>query len=132
MNLNTVRSCSIEGVTSWSMISIIKVMQSNPGFPYRLRDLQDSQNLTRNDMINVRRQIKKVNDSMGTLRFIEPDRTHVVYIDDSVKTEREIEAILASSAALIQINSNLPKKHASPVTNLTHYIYELLNGEKRL
>jgi hypothetical protein len=132
MNVSRVRSESIEGVTSWSMISIIRVMRKNPGFPYRLSDLQKSQGLTRNDMINVRRQIKKVNDSHGTLRFIEPDRTHVVYIDDAVKTEKEIDAILASSAALIHLNVHLPKKHASPVANLTHYIYELINGEKRL
>ncbi|GAA5132717.1 hypothetical protein [Thalassotalea piscium] len=122
------RSDSIKNLTSYGMKCLLETVLQMPAQPCKISDIQKKYKLRRNDMINIRRQILKINQSGGSIRFIEPDRTHIVYIEDCIVSEKEVTAILAAASAMVHLQSNVSnvKKNPTLEKNLSNYIYELI------
>lgn len=99
------RSQRLPKIYTPGMKKIIEEASKAPGLPISLQQFRIKHGFKRNDLINIRRQIEKIISMRGPIRYILPDRTHIVYIDDSVK-ENEISAILAAASAISHLVSD--------------------------
>jgi len=124
INNTQTRAQSIANITSYGMKCILQEIVKEPGQPFGIDDIKTKHRLNRNDIINVRRQINKINKNNGAIRYIEPGRTHIVFIDDSVSSEKEIEGILSSGAAIAHADKINPTFAAKLRKNLSHLIYQ--------
>jgi cytidylate kinase len=68
----------------------------------------------------------QIDSNKGSLRYINPDKSHVVFIEDDVKTEVQISAILAAASALAQLKTTRERLPANINNNLTNCIYQMI------
>ena len=131
MLTNNKCSRSVSNPTSYGMKCVLDAVTKTPGLPLLIADIQHKYNLRRNDMIHIRRQLIKIDHVKGPIRFIEPARKHIVYIDPVITDEKEIVSIMAAASAIIHLNSkikqiNNAEKNAILEKKLSDYIYQLI------
>lgn len=126
------RSEMLNSPFSWGMSCIIKKIKEEPGKAFRLLDFCDNGLLCRNDMINVRRQLSKIDNAKGPIRFLKPNNTHIVFIEDSVKTEKNILALLAVASAKVNLMANNTKLSNEVDAKLSNSMFEIITNTQRL
>jgi hypothetical protein len=122
-----IRSTELNSITSYGMISVINAIKNFPSKPFSLIELAAELKLRRNDIINNRRQLIKISNKKGAIRFIEPDRTHIVFISDDVTEETKVTSILAAASAVVHMNKESGNSRTMPLADLQQFIYEQLS-----
>lgn len=126
-----IRSDRVPKMYTPGMKKMVEEAQKRPGMPVSLAFLRQKYCLKRNDIINIRRQIEKIIQMRGPIRYIEPDRTHVVFISDEVP-EEEINAILAAASAVAHLTSKKAKLSETLTSDITDIICKELLVHNRL
>lgn len=125
------RSESILNITSYGMKTILNEVMKQPGVPFGIYEIKEKHNLNRHDIINARRQITRIDRLKGSIRYIEPARTHIVFITDDIKNEHEIDAILSAGAAIAHISKKYSGWAANLQENLSHSIHQMIVISKK-
>lgn len=90
-------------IITYGVKMIYNFLLQNPGVPYSVNSLYQRFSLTRNDSINVRRFLNNIHDMEGPVRFLEPDRSHVVFLPKEVLSKQQVRLHLCSCAAMLAI-----------------------------
>lgn len=95
---NGPRSSRMIKVFTLHMRAVVAELKSKPLVPFDYKEYADKNDLKRNDVINLRRNLMTIERADGPIRFIDTKGTVVVWLPDDIdSTEKLVDSLSAAA-----------------------------------
>lgn len=117
-----VRSDRISRTYTYPTQVTLDKLSSKPHKAISLDSIKQEYGLTRNCLIIVRRNINKIVADNGPIKYVDAAKKYVIWINDDVRTEKEVSSIIATAAAVIGLQDRNCTLSEDSILELQGYI----------